>query len=297
MKEYPQTQEEFDERFATEEACRDYLWRVRWPRWFQCPRCHRSAHRPAAGSSFHYCTECGHQASVTAGTLFERTHMSLTTWFRGIWRVADPKWPVNALALQRVLGLGSYRTAWTWLHKLRRVMVHLRHDRLSDRVEVHLTSLAGPGVRIPGVRTREGPLIAIAAEVKRGLIGHVRIEPIAVDGLRTFVSRAVEPCSVVITDGADVDGYTGLDGADYTHRRVRQYSRAQQVASALRTWLPDAHHGGVSGKHLSYYLDEFTFRFNHRACRSQGKLFHHLIQRAVRVKPVHYGDVVEGARQ
>ena len=121
MEEYPRTLQELEERFMTEEACRDYLARLRWGRGFVCPACD-GTEAWATRRGLWMCTVCGHQASVMAGTIFEGTRTPLTLWFRAIWWVVSQKNGASALGLQRVLGLGSYRTAWTWLHKLRRAM-------------------------------------------------------------------------------------------------------------------------------------------------------------------------------
>src|SRR5208337_3194571 len=122
MEDYPDTILEFEQRFATEVACLEYLAQLRWPNGFCCPRCgHGEAWIMKRG--LYWCHQCNYQVSVTAGTIFQDTKMPLRLWFHAMWYVVSQKNGVSALGLQRVLGLGSYRTAWTWLHKLRRTMV------------------------------------------------------------------------------------------------------------------------------------------------------------------------------
>lgn len=133
MKDYPQTLEQLEERFSTEEACRDYLFQLRWPTGFRCPKCGNRKAWPLKGVLFE-CARCHYKASVTAGTIFERTRTPPTKWFRAIWLAMSQKNGASALNLKQVLGLGSYETAWTWLHKLRRAMVRSGRDRLSGRV-------------------------------------------------------------------------------------------------------------------------------------------------------------------
>src|SRR5574337_1758542 len=118
MEDYPRTLAEFEALFSSEAACRDYLFQLRWPDGFRCPRC---AHEKAwpVGRGLFECARCGYQTSVIAGTIFQDTHKSLTLWFRAIWWVTSQKSGASALGLQRVLGLGGYQTAWAWLHKLR----------------------------------------------------------------------------------------------------------------------------------------------------------------------------------
>ena len=136
VKDYPRDLAEFERRFATDEACRLYLAQLRWPDGFRCPRCGRQKAWPARDGRLWHCAGCGHQTSVTAGTIFQDTRTPLPTWFRAMWWVTSQKTGASALGMQRVLGLGSYKTAWTWLHKLRRAMVRPHRDRLAGRVEV-----------------------------------------------------------------------------------------------------------------------------------------------------------------
>jgi Transposase zinc-ribbon domain len=146
MEEYPRTLAEFERWFRSEQACREYLFRLRWPEGFRCPRC-GPAKAWLVRSVLWQCAACGRQVSVTAGTIFQDTHTPLTTWLRAVWWVTSQKNGVSALGLQRVLGLGSYQTAWTWQHKLRRAMVRPGRDLLSGRVEVDETEVLQIGVR------------------------------------------------------------------------------------------------------------------------------------------------------
>ena len=122
MAEYPRTVLEFRDWFADEVACRDYLARLRWPKGFCCPVCRGPDHW-VTERGLRHCRGCGRQTSVTAETLFADTHLPLRLWFEALWHVTGQKSGGSALGLQRVLGLGSYRTAWNLLHKLRRAMV------------------------------------------------------------------------------------------------------------------------------------------------------------------------------
>src|SRR5712692_4978683 len=140
MRDYPRTLAEFEACFTTERVCRDYLFRLRWPEGFRCPRCGQRKAWPLR-TILLQCAACGHQTSVTAGTIFQDTHKPLTLWFRALWLVTSQKTGASALGIQRVLGLGSYQTAWAWLHKLRRAMVRPGRDRLGGKVELDETYL------------------------------------------------------------------------------------------------------------------------------------------------------------
>ncbi|MBI4737442.1 MAG: IS1595 family transposase [candidate division NC10 bacterium] len=307
MEDYPRTLAEFDRRFATEAACREYLFGLRWPDGFVCSRC-RGRAAWVAQRGVWVCAGCGYQASITAGTIFQDTRHPLALWFRAIWWVTSQKTGASALGLQRVLGLGSYETAWTWLHKLRRAMVRPGRDRLGGRVEVDETYWGGSGDGAHGrKRTPKKVLIIVAAEEDGAGIGRIRMRRIpdaSADSVQPFIVEVVTPGSVVHTDGWE--GYTGLPARGYPHeisplrRRpgaaVALLPRVHRVVALLKRWLLGTHQGAVSAAHLDYYLDEFTFRFNRRTSRSRGKLFYRLLQHAVTVDPVPYKAMVAHAR-
>jgi transposase-like protein len=303
MEDYPRTLAEFERRFATEEACRIYLSQLRWPEGVLCPRC-KGQTGWAARRHVWVCAGCGFEVSVTAGTIFQDTRLPLTLWFRAIWWVTSQKTGASALGLQRVLGLGSYRTAWTWLHKLRRAMVRPGRDRLTGRVEVDEAYLGGarPGKRGRGAAGKA--LIVVAAQEDGEGIGRIRMRRIkdaSAASLHPFITEAVELGSVVHTDGWE--GYIGVDQQGYRHAvtiRTRTASelmpRVHRVVALLKRWLLGTHQGAVSPAHLDYYLDEFTFRFNRRTSRSRGKLFYRLVQQAAAVEPVPYTTMLQYTR-
>ena len=203
MEDYPRNLAEFEARFATEEACRDYLFQLRWPEGFRCPRCGHGAAWPVRQGLWE-CSGCGRQTSVTAGTVFQDTRQPLRLWLRAIWWVTSQKNGVSALGLQRVLGLGSYKTAWSWLHKLRRAMVRPGRDRLSGRVEVDETYWGSPEEGVRGRQTYTKSLIAIAAQEDGRGTGRLRMRRVrdaSAESLMPFVEEAIERGSTVHTDG------------------------------------------------------------------------------------------------
>jgi transposase-like protein/ribosomal protein L37AE/L43A len=300
--EYPRTLAEFEARFATEEACHAYLVQLRWPNGFRCPRCGAATAWPVRVVLWQ-CAACGRQTSVTAGTIFQDTRTPLMTWFRAMWSVTSSKTGTSALALQQILGLGSYQTAWAWLHKLRRAMVRPGRDRLSGRVEVDESLVGGLGGARGRSTVRKALIVVAAEEVGHG-IGRIRMRRIP-DGsaptLQAFVEEAIERGSTVHTDGWD--GYERLKANGYRHRvsylrghhelASARLPRVHRVVSLLKRWLLGTHQGAVSHVHLDYYLDEFTFRFNRRTSRHRGKLFFRLVQQAVAVEPVPYAHLVQ----
>ena len=306
MEDYPGNLAEFELRFSTEDVCRDYLVQLRWPEGFRCPRCGCGRFWPQRIVLLH-CAGCDYQSSGTAGTIFQDTHAPLTLWFRAMWYITSQKNGTSALGLQRILGLGSYRTAWTWLHKLRRAMVRPGRDRLHGRVEVDETFVGGEEEGISGRRRGEKSLIVIAVEVEDQGLGRVRLRSIpdaSAASLHPFVVDSIEPGSTVHTDGWQ--GYKGLERKGYTcavtvigkQRKdaIKLLPHVHLVVSLLKRWLLGTHQGAVSRVHLAYYLDEFTFRFNRRKSKSRGKLFYRLVQQAVLTAPVPYDQLLPGRR-
>ena len=221
------------------------------------------------------------------------THLPLRLWFEAIWQVTSQKYGASGLGLQRVLGLGSYRTAWTLLHKLRRAMVRPGRDRLKGLVEVDEIYVGG--VRQNAEKFDNKELVLVAAEEEApGKIGRIRllrVEDRTGPTLRKAVSYLIEPGARVRTD--DWQGYARIDELGFTHERVH-YTAAgpknilpsvNRVASLLKRWLLGTHQGATAQTHLDYYLDEFTFRFNRRSSRSRGLLFYRLVTQAVALDP------------
>lgn len=304
MENYPKTLLEFEAMFSTEKNCRDYLYQLRWPNSFRCPRCGYEKAWSVSTDLFQ-CAGCNHKVSVISGTIFHGTHKPLTLWFRAIWWLTGQKNGASALGLKRILGLGSYQTAWVWLHKLRRAMVTPGRNRLSGTIEVDESYIGGkrPGKRGRGAEGKS--LVVIAAEVKSPRIGRIRLQRVSdasATSLEEAVQRAVDQGSIIQTDGWN--GYSHLESLGYIHEIVRKDAEigdnllpyCHRVAALLKRWLMGTHQGAVSHEHLDYYLDEFTFRFNRRTSKHRGKLFFRLLQNAVQVDPVPFKEMVKGVK-
>jgi hypothetical protein len=305
-RDYPRTYQEFLEWFADEPACRRYLARCRWPDGFKCAQCGEKAEPWTTGRGYLHCRRCGSEVSITAGTIFDRTRMPLRTWFAAMWFVTSQKDGASALGLKRVLGLGSYQTAWTWLHKLRQAMVRPGRDQLRGRIEVDETYVGGSdvgGKRGRGSESKEIVVIAVEIHSPKGF-GRVRMRRIPdVSGISLvpFVCEVVEKGSEILTDRWG--GYNELSKCGYRHERVVlsdtgdlahvSMPGVHRIAALLKRWLLSTHQGSVSGKHLDYYLDEYTFRFNRRASQSRGMLFYRLMEQAVMTAPLPYRQIVQ----
>lgn len=299
MEDYPKTLLEFAGRFATEEACLEYLFKIRWPEGFRCPRC---GHQKAWSTkrNLYRCVRCDLQTSVTVGTIFQDTKLPLRLWFWAIWHLTTQKYGANAQGLQRVLDLGSYHTAWTLLHKLRCAMVRPGRDCLSGTVQADEIYIGGekPGKRGRGATGKA--LVVIMVELKESKTGRIRLRRVpdaSGPSLEGAVKKGVEPGSTVQTDGWE--SYGRLSELGYIHEIIRKNAavgrnllpKVNRIAALLKRWLLGTYQGRVEPSHLGYYLDEYTFRFNRRTSRSRGKLFYRLVQQAVAIGPVLEKDI------
>lgn len=300
---YPASYAEMRAWFPDDATCLDYLDWLRWPDGFVCPHCGGVGGWEMAGAMWR-CAGCRRRVSRTAGTIFHGTRTPLTVWLAAAWYLTTQKNGVSALGLKRVLGLGSYQTAWAMLHRFRTAMVRPGREMLGGDVEVDESLIGGvkPGKRGRGAAGKV--LVAIAVEQKspKGY-GRARIEVIPdakAPRLRAFLLRTVEPGSTILTDG--LKSYPGAVGGDYPHKPFNVASSGMpahvplpgvhRVASLVKRWLLGTHQGAVEADHIQAYLNEFCFRFNRRRSHARGMLFFRLMELAADAPPVTYRQLV-----
>jgi hypothetical protein len=295
---------EFQERFATEEACRAYLFECRWPEGFRCRRCDGSEVGVMhSRRQVWQCKSCGAQTSVTAGTVMHGTHLPLRLWFWAAYLVATHHPGISAVQLQRQLGVGQYRTAWLMLHKLRRAMIAPERETLKDEVEVDEFFQGGLEEGLTGGRARgKKTLVGIAIEVRGRGSGRVRLQVLkdaSADSLGAFVKASTTAGAIVHTDGWN--GYAGLAGLGYEHRRRSQRAaapgeqllpRAHRAVSNFKAWLHGTHRK-TSPEHLPVYLQEFVFRHNRRL--NPHAAFQTLLGLSTRHQPSTYQQITRHA--
>ena len=263
-RDFPRTAPEFEKRFATEEDCRAYWIKARWGGEPACARCASTRVWTIREGTTFECADCGHQTSLTSGTVLEKTRKPFKMWFRAIFEISTRRTGISAKDLQRIMGFGSYETAWTWLHKLRAAMVRSDSEPLGPFVQADETLVGGKG----------GPhkeLVLVAAEAN----GRVRLAHVANNDTGTceqFVSGQIAVDAHVVTDGHA--GYNENSLGERSHSAVVQTKAERRdgdavqachwATSLLKRWLLGTHAGAVSDKHLQAYLDEFAFRHNRR---------------------------------
>lgn len=311
-RDYPRNFTEFVEWFHSEADAWSYVARLRWPDGFSCPAC---GHGDAwlTERYLYVCTNCRKHVSLTAGTVFERSRLSMRQWLYAVWLVAGEKRGVSAKSLQNALGLGSYQAAWLALHKIRLAMTKTSPDLLSGVVEVDESYIGGVS---PGKRGRgtDKAILVIAVErlgygkkSKRVKLGRVRMRVIPNTQRRTleeFVTDVVAPGAIIHTDAKKE--YDQLDQHGYKHVVTNQKNSpdpahvnmpgVHRVASLVKRWVLGTHQGGLARQHLDAYLDEFTFRFNRRASRNRGLIFYRLLQQCLRTRPRSYETIVLSRR-
>ena len=300
---FPLTILEFQQRFATEEACRAYVFASRWPEGFICPGC---AARKGGGETRRHlwiCTSCGRQTSVTAGTVMHGTRLPLRTWFWAAYLVSTFHPGISAKQLQRQLGIGSHETAWAMLHKLRGAMIAPEREPLKGEVEIDEFFLGGYEEGLKGGRQRgKKVLCGVAIEVRGHGSGRLRLQvlPDATSASLLALAQATTTAGAIVhTDG--YQSYNVLTEHGYNHRRRPKHSaapgehllpRAHRAISNLKAWMHGTHRG-VSPDHLPAYLDEFVFRHNRRRTPMAG--FQTLLGLGLAHAPITYRDIIDRA--
>jgi transposase-like protein len=301
----------FIDRFGTDEACRDYVFQERWPDGFRCRACGHGEAWALARRNIYECAACGQQHSLLKDTIFEQTKTGLAKWFLAIYLVTSSKGGIAATELQRQMGFGSYQTAWSWLHKIRKAMVRPGRQKLSDRVEADETYLGAAKPGRPGRGAAGKTLVAGAVEARRGKargrrLGRLRLARLPDAGaasLEGFIAANVAKPAAVATDAWT--GYAGLSADGYRHEPVNlsttwgdavlRLPAIHLVFGLAKRWLLGTHHGAVGKKHLPAYLDEYVFRFNRRTAKNISHRFARLIEQAVATKPLTYRAMVATA--
>ena len=285
-RDFPKTATQFEERFATEEDCRAYWIEARWGGEPACARCGSKRVWTIRGGTTFECAECGHQTSLTSGTVLEKTRKPLKLWFRAVFEISARRTGISAKDLQRIMGFGSYETAWTWLHKLRAAMVRSDREPLGPFVQVDEALVGGKG----------GPnkeLVLVAAEAD----GRVRLAHAANNDeatLKRFADREIAADAAVTTDG--LASYNGRSLGQREHAAVVQTKAERREQDALQAvhwtvslckrWLLGTHAGAVRRKHLQAYLDEFAFRHNRRRTSGGARIAARVIEGLVESKPL-----------
>ena len=297
-RDFPKTATEFEARFATEEDCRAYWIKARWGGKPTCARCQSARVWTIREGTTFECADCGHQTSLTSGTLLEKTRKPLKMWFRAVFEISTRRTGISAMDLQRIMGFGSYKTAWSWLHKLRAAMVRSDDSEpLGPFVQVDEALVGGKG----------GPnkeLVLVAAEANgRVRLGHAENNDTAT--LKRFADAQIAPDARIVTDGHA--GYNGESLGERTHETKVQTKAERRERDAVQTchwtisllkrWLLGTHAGAVHSKHLQAYLDEYVFRHNRRKTNGVGRIAARVIEQLVARPPLSMRSLIDATQR
>ncbi len=300
----PEHQIDFEKMFYTESQCIEYVIEMKWSDGYKCLRCKNTSYWLGSKKRI-ICKKCEYQTTVISGTIFEQTNKPLVLWFRAIWWMISQKNGVSASGLQKILGLGSYKTAWTWLQKLRLLTTISDRKKLSGKVEVDETFIGGKKEGKRGRGSENKTLVVIAVEVQNKGTGRIRLQIVSsasAKDLTKFITTNIEIGSSIITDGWN--GYSKVSGKGYSHQiqgaewekdDEQMLPNAHRVASLLKRWLLGTHQNYVSPSRLQNYLDEFVFRYNRRKSNSRGLLFQRIMEQAVKHNPVKYQEIMSNS--
>jgi ISXO2-like transposase domain/Transposase zinc-ribbon domain len=292
-RDFPKTAPAFEARFATEEDCRAYWIMARWGGEPACARCESTRVWTIRSGTTFECAVCGHQTSLTSGTVLEKTRKPLKMWFRAIFEISARRTGISGKDFQRIMGFGSYETAWTWLHKLRAAMVRSDSEPLGPFVEMDEALVGGKG----------GPnkqLVLVAAEAN-GRVRLAHADNNDTEACKHFADGEVAAGARVTTDGHA--GYNGQSLGEREHDAVIQTKTQRREADAvqachwavslLKRWLIGTHAGAVRPKHLQAYLDEFTFRHNRRKTIGVARIAARVIESLVARPPLTMRKIVD----
>jgi len=293
---------EFQRRFRTEAACRKHLFKLRWPDGFECPRCGHDQCFDLPKRKLYQCKSCGHQTSVTAGTVMHRTRTPLRMWFWAIYLAANDKRGLSALQLSKKLKV-SYYVAWTMLHKIRQAMADRNQlYQLRGVIEIDESFYGGKkeGGDKRGRGTKKVPVMIEASTFEGGKggrgLGFARMRVVdRVDSatVERVIGEDVAAGQEIVTDGWSSYNVAGRMG----HEHVREVSDGEPnaalkwvhiLASNSKAFLLGTFHG-IGRKHLQSYLDEFCYRFNRR--RWEDELFDRLVTACANSSGVTYSEL------
>ena len=292
-RDFPKTATEFEARFATEQDCRAYWSMARWGGTPACAKCQSTRVWTIRKGTWFECAECGHQTSLTSGTLLDRTRKPLKTWFRAVFEISTRRTGISAKDLQRIMGFGSYETAWTWLHKLRSAMVRSDSEPLGPFVQVDEALVGGKG----------GPnkeLVLVAAEAN-GRVRLAHADNNDAGTLKRFADGQIATDAKVVTDGHA--GYSAKSLGERPHEPIVQTKAEKRendavqgchwTISLLKRWLLGTHAGAMAPKHLQAYLDEYAFRHNRRKTGGVARIAARVIEQLVMRAPLTKKSLVK----
>ena len=288
----------FSNRFKDEEACREHLFYMRWPDRFICPRCGCVDYYYHSPRELCQCKGCNFQVSVTAGTVFHKTRTPLVKWFWAIFLMSRQKSGISARALQKLLDIRSYQTAWLMCHKIRKAMAD-RDSRykLAGIIEMDEAFFGGKKSRDEGGASAK-TIVAVCIESHNNSAGFAAMKIIdertSDELLKAAVEKIEKESSKLKTDGFSGYKYLDKNGFEVESRKASGKDASlvlpwvHTFISNVKSTIQGIFHG-ISGKHLQRFLDECVYRFNRRF--KENELFDRLLLACSRAATITYSEL------
>jgi transposase-like protein len=267
---------ELNALYSDESKCRELLKRLRWPEGVICPRCKSKTISRLFTQSKFECSDCRYQFSVTAGTIFNDSHLPLTQWFLATLLLCEAKKGMSACQIQRTLGIGSYKTAWYLCHRIRAAMVEANRPMLDGKVEMDETFVGGKNWFKGKASLHDNKEIVVGIRQRGGDLRFFHAKDVKSGTLEKYIRENIsEDVDVLFTD--DFQSYKGAakhlrkDGRHKTIRhKLHVYAKGdvytntvESAFSLLKRGIIGSWHR-LSAKHLQAYCEEMAFRFNRR---------------------------------
>ena len=270
------TIKDFNQHFATDEACLAYIYAQRFPDGATCTKCQVQNRFYPVQKRRSYACQCGHQIYPTQGTIFHKSPTSLKTWFFAMFLMTASKNGVSAKELERQLGV-TYKCAWRISHQIRQLLKE-QVPTLKGTVEADETWVGGRHP-IENKNENKTPVIGL---LERGGNVVAKAVPRATGNTVVYhLYNRVDHNAKIVTD--EWSGYSKLSKAGFNHETVnhgdREWVRGSVHTNGLEGFWSQLKRSihGVSRKHLQKYVNEFSFRYNRR--KSQTAMFHHVAAR------------------
>jgi len=262
------TIKQFKTQFPTDEACLAHIFNQRFPDGCKCPKCGKESFHPVKNRRSYACS-CGFQVYPTEGTIFHKSSTSLVLWFYAIFLMAQSKNGVSAKELERHLGV-TYKTAWRMAKQIRKLMSD-NDEPFDGEVEADETYVGGKRRGKRG-RGAEGKTPVFGVVKRQGGVKTSIVKDVKQKTLMPLIEKMVKSGSLIFTD--ESNSYNKVKSMGYGHEKVK-HGKDEYVRGATHTntiegfWsqFKRSVHGTfhcVSPKHLQNYLNEFSFRYNHR---------------------------------
>jgi transposase-like protein/ribosomal protein L37E len=292
--------DEFNNLYGTDEKCRDFLLKQRFPNGFICPKCGHTHAYFIKTRDVQKCAKCGFQVSPTAGTIFHKSTTPLHKWFQAIYYETQTKDGISALNLMSFIHV-TYKTAWLILQKIR-ISMKTANDKylLEGIVKVDETYLGGDSKKNGkrGRGTGKSKIVVALSEDKNGKPKYLKMQILPDFKAKTianFAEKNIKKGSTISTDG--FKAYKAKKVFEKYLHEYENYCDNEKPLENLHLIIGNLKHfvngtfHGIDSKKLQNYLDEFCYRFNQRFM--QVAMFGKLVASAANTAP-HFLGAVRG---